>query len=78
MAKHNLLRGCSSELFFWRTRAQSEVDLVVKTGERMRAFEIKWGARRSGCRAFTSKYGVDVELLTPDKPLLGSVVEKEE
>ena len=30
VAKHNALLGSPAELFFWRTRAQSEVDLVVK------------------------------------------------
>jgi uncharacterized protein len=35
VAKQNLLRGSGSELYFWRSRAQSEVDLVVKTGERL-------------------------------------------
>jgi len=29
-----LLLGSPAELFFWRTRAQSEVDLVMKQSER--------------------------------------------
>jgi hypothetical protein len=71
VAKHNLLRGCVSELFFWRTRAQSEVDLVIKTGDRLRAFEIKWQSRRPTGRAFAAQYGVEVELLTADNPFVG-------
>jgi len=63
-AKHNLLQGGSSELFFWRSRAQSEVDLVVKTGDQVRAFEIKWQPKRIAARAFEGRYGVEVELIT--------------
>ncbi len=46
IAKRNLLLGSPAELFFWRTRAQSEVDMVVKQGSVLRAFEIKWSPRR--------------------------------
>ena len=48
VAKRNALLGAPAELFFWRTRAQSEVDLVVKHGSRLRAFEIKWSAQWAG------------------------------
>jgi predicted AAA+ superfamily ATPase len=63
-AKHNLLRGCPSELFFWRSRAQSEVDLVIKTGDLIQAFEIKWQPKRVANRAFSSTYAVDVQLIS--------------
>jgi len=63
-AKHNLLQGCPSELFFWRSRAQSEVDLVVKTGDQLRAYEVKWQPRRIATRAFAGIYGVEVELIS--------------
>jgi len=63
-AKHNLLRGCPGELFFWRSRAQAEVDLVVKTGDEVRAFEIKWQPRRVVTRAFTAMYRVKVQRIT--------------
>lgn len=62
--KHNLLRGCPSELFFWRSRAQSEVDLVIKTGDLTQAFEIKWQPKRVVSRAFSSMYAVDVQLIS--------------
>lgn len=65
-AKHNLLRGNTSELFFWRSRAQSEVDLVVKTGDRMQAFEIKWRPKGFAARAFEAMYGVEVQLVTSE------------
>jgi predicted AAA+ superfamily ATPase len=63
-AKHNLLRGCPSELFFWRSRAQSEVDLVITTGDLIQAFEIKWQPKRVISRAFSSMYGVEVQLVS--------------
>lgn len=71
-AKHNLLHGAASELFFWRSRAQSEVDLIVKTGERLRAFEIKWTGGRTAARAFKDKYGVEVELIDAGNPFIGT------
>ncbi len=65
-AKRNALRGSPAELFFWRTRAESEVDVVVKQGDVLRAFEIKWSPRRASGRAFRDAYGVEVELIGPD------------
>jgi predicted AAA+ superfamily ATPase len=73
-AKHNLLRAAGGELFFWRTRAQSEVDLVVRTGGRLRAFEIKWRARRPTGRAFHAQYGVDVQSISADDPFIGALL----
>jgi hypothetical protein len=67
-AKHNALLGSPAELFFWRTRAQSEVDLVVKQGTSLRAFEIKWSPRRVSGRAFRDAYGVEVEPVHSDNP----------
>jgi hypothetical protein len=70
VAKHNALLGAPAELFFWRSRAQSEVDLVVKQGDRLRAYEIKWSGRRATGRAFRDAYGVAVEPLGPDDPFV--------
>ena len=69
VAKHNALLGSPAELFFWRTRAQSEVDLVVKQGSSLRAFEIKLSAGRVSGRAFRDAYGVEVEPIRLDNPL---------
>ena len=69
VAKHNALRGSPAQLFFWRTRSQSEVDLVVKQGDRLRAFEVKWSSGRVSGRAFRDAYGVEVEAIRPDSPL---------
>jgi predicted AAA+ superfamily ATPase len=73
VAKRNALYGGASDLFFWRSRAQSEVDLVVRTGERLRAFEIKWNRKRPAGRAFKAMYGVDVEMLDAGDPFVGRI-----
>jgi hypothetical protein len=69
VAKHNALIGWAAELYFWRTRAQSEVDLVVKQGSALRAFQIKWSPRRASGRAFRDAYGIEVEPIRSDDPL---------
>jgi len=57
-------------LFFWRSRAQSEVDLVVKQNDRLRAFQIKWSGRRTASRAFRDAYGINrpLDRRTPSRP----------
>ena len=65
-AKYNALGGNLATLYFWRSRDGSEVDLVVKRGSTIRAFEIKWSNRRARGRAFTNRYGVSVELITKE------------
>ncbi len=74
VAKHNALLGSPAELFFWRTRAQSEVDLVVKQGANLRAFEIKWSQRRVAGRAFRDAYGVEVESIRPVNPFATEIL----
>jgi len=73
-AKRNASLGGASDLYFWRSRAQSEVDLVVRTGDRLRAFEIKWKGRRAAGRAFRAMYGVDVERLDAGNPFIADSV----
>lgn len=68
VAKRNLGVGSPAELFFWRTRSQSEVDLVVKEGRNLRGFEIKWSPGRIVGRAFRDAYGVEVEAIGPNNP----------
>jgi predicted AAA+ superfamily ATPase len=76
-AKHNLLQGCPGELFFWRSRARSEVDLVVKTGEKVQAYEIKWRLRNFAAHAFAAMYGVEVRLVTSDDFLTSGLIRTE-
>ncbi len=68
-AKQNALAGVPAELFFCAGAAQSEVDLVVQRGSKLRAFEVKWSpGRRISGRAFRAAYGVEVEPIRPDNP----------
>jgi len=75
IAKRNALLGAPAELFFWRSRTQSEVDLVVKQDNRLRAFEIKWSGRRTKGRAFRDAYGVKVETIGPENPFVADLLE---
>ena len=68
VAKRNALLGSPAQLYFWRNRAQSEVDLVVKEESRLRAFEIKWTRGRIAGRAFREAYGTEVETIHPENP----------
>lgn len=74
VAKRNALLGSPAELHFWRTRAQSEVDLVVKQGNALQAFEMKWSPGRVAGRAFHEAYGVDVKAIRPDNPFVADLV----
>lgn len=65
--KRNQLLGGHADLYFWRSRHGTEIDLIVKKGENMEAFEIKWQGRHPLVReAFSSVYGVKPELITRD------------
>ncbi|MBU0502571.1 MAG: ATP-binding protein [bacterium] len=68
-AKKNLLNGGRQNLYFWRSRSSGEVDLVVKEGEVLSAYEIKWKARSSRQRAFVQKYNTKVEIIDHSRPL---------
>ena len=72
-AKRNALLGSPADLFFWRTRAQSEVDLIVKQGDGLQAFEIKWSPRRFSGRAFREAYGVEVKSISAENPFAADV-----
>lgn len=69
-AKQNLLQGERQNLYFWRSRSGSEVDLVIRSGGELRAFEIKWRRRRAANRAFSARYGVEVQVIDSADPLI--------
>lgn len=75
IAKRNTLLGAPAELFFWCSRTRSEVDLVVKQGDRLRAFEIKWSGHRTRSRAFRDAYGVNIETIEPENPFVADLLE---
>jgi len=49
------------------------VDLVVKHGSGLQAFEIKWSPRRTSGRAFRDAYGLEVTPVGPDDPFAAGV-----
>ena len=67
-AKRNLLDLHPAELYFWRNKDKAEVDLVIKRGEQLEPYEIKWGKKRAGRTAFQNAYGVPVKTVTSTKP----------
>ena len=71
----NGLLGSPAELFFWRTRAQSEGDLVVKQSSGLRAFDVKWSPRRVSGWAFRDAYGVEVDPIRPDNPFAVDIIQ---
>lgn len=75
--KRNALLGFPAELFFWRTRSQSEVDLVVRQGSSLQAFEIKWSSsgRISG-RAFRDAYDTEVQSIHSDNPFAADIIRR--
>lgn len=63
-AKLNALSGDLVNLYFWKTRDGSEVDLVVKGSRIFKAFEIKWSkSRSSSARSFKNRYGKPVQII---------------
>jgi uncharacterized protein len=67
--KDNLLFGQKKRMFFWRSRAKSEVDLVIKEESKISAFEIKWKKQSINKRAFEDAYGVKTEVINSSNPL---------
>jgi len=44
--------------------------LIVKEGEKISAYEIKWKDKKVASRAFKAKYGVAVKTITSAHPLI--------
>lgn len=70
-AKMNLLSGQRKKLFFWRSRSQSEVDLIVQEDEKLLAYEIKWQGDKVNKKAFEDQYKTAVNLITSARPIVG-------
>ena len=68
--KQNWLNGKRKNLYFWRARTGGEVDLVIKDGAKINAYEIKWSKKSVSRQSFTLKYGVPVQLIDSSKPLI--------
>lgn len=71
IAKENIQMGLNKNLYFWRSRAGSEVDLVIKDERGIKAFEIKWSAsKKAKSKAFRDRYGVNVKTITSNSPII--------
>lgn len=68
IAKRNLLSPNPAELHFWRNKDRAEVDLLVKQGDRLQPYEIKWGKKRGNSSAFQNAYGIPLKTITSTKP----------
>jgi len=60
--------GNSQELYFWRSKGNTEVDLILKEGDHLQAFEIKWKRNRCASKSFENVYQVPVNTLTAGNP----------
>ena len=69
-AKQNMLYGQKCNLYFWRSRIGSEVDLIIKEDGKLWAYEIKWRKQKILKKAFTNKYGVEVKLIESSHPII--------
>lgn len=65
-AKKNLLEGQRYNMYFWRTRDGSEVDLVIKGDGIFNAYEIKWTKTKTFGRSFTNRYNIPVTTITKE------------
>lgn len=66
-SKRNLTLGLGQNLYFWRTRDGSEVDLIIKDKRGLQAFEIKWSAKKKSSRmSFFDRYQVEPKLINRD------------
>jgi len=68
-ARQNVLSGLKRQLFFWRSRSGAEVHLIVRTDERLNAFEIHWNPQKASVRGFSKRYGVPVRVIDRTRPL---------
>lgn len=62
-AKNNLLEGRKKNLYFWRSREGSEVDLIVKDSGGFLAFEIKWNDKKIKKSPFRDLYKTEVQTI---------------
>ena len=67
--KVNEYAGRQSNIYFWRTYDQKELDYVEERGGILRGYEFKWqgGVRAAVRREFETAYpGAEIETITPE------------
>jgi predicted AAA+ superfamily ATPase len=64
--KWNSYNKTNANMYFWRTQQQQEIDLIEENGDKLSAFEIKWGMGKAAIpRTFLSAYpGSDSKIIT--------------
>lgn len=71
--KHNHYSGHYCNTYFWRTKAQQEVDYIEECDGAMTAFEMKWNPKKGKAtfpQAFLDAYNVkETVVVTPDNYL---------
>ncbi|MCX6799612.1 MAG: DUF4143 domain-containing protein, partial [Candidatus Falkowbacteria bacterium] len=67
--KSNILNDQKQDLYFWRSRSLSEVDLIIKDNAVLSAYEIKWKKIKTTNSAFEKQYGVKVKIINNQDPL---------
>lgn len=71
--KHNHYTGHYCNIYFWRTKAQQEVDYIEECDGTMTAFEMKWNPKKGKVtfpKAFLESYHVkETAVITPDNYL---------
>jgi len=69
--KIGTLKTFPPEIMFWRTRTGLEIDVIVKSGLEISAYECKWTAQEVSFQKFLKKYPqAKIEVVYPEK-LLG-------
>ena len=69
-AKFNMLQGKTYNLYFWRSKAGAEIDLVIKKDDAISAFEVKWKRGKAPTKVFTKDYGVEIDIITSSQPMI--------
>lgn len=68
--KYNSYAATYAKMYFWRTTARQEIDLVEETDGRFAAYEMKWNPRKADTTlpaAFMNSYDVDkAAVVTPE------------
>lgn len=71
--KHNHYTGRYCNIYFWRTKAQQEVDYIEECDGTMTAFEMKWNPKKGKVtfpKAFLETYDIkETVVVTPDNYL---------
>lgn len=67
--KYNKNKNRDSEMFFWRTTDQMEIDYIERTNGKISAFEFNWNTKKKTriTNAFTNRYPeCEVKTITPE------------